>query len=329
VRRNVEATTATAQASLADLESARLLAQATLAQDYFLLRTADRQVAMLAEATAAYDKSLRLTQNRYRAGVAQKTDVVQAETQLRQTEAQLIDAGVQRSQLEHAIAVLIGRAPSTLTIAVNPLALNLPQTPTGVPSELLQRRPDVAAAERRVAAANAQIGVAQAAFFPTVTLGATGGFQSTQLSNLISSASRLWSFGPSLAASVFDAGLRRSQKESAIAAYDATVAQYKQTVLVGLQEVEDNLAALRILEREAAVQADAVKAARESVRLTENQYKAGTVSFLNVITAETIALSNEQTAVTLLGRQATAAVLLVKALGGGWHAPQAGLAESK
>jgi NodT family efflux transporter outer membrane factor (OMF) lipoprotein len=326
VRRSVESSTATAQASYADMEAAKLLAQATVAQDYFLVRTADRQIALLKDAVAAYRKSLQLTQNRYKAGVAQKTDVVQAETQLRQTEAQLVDAGVQRAQLEHAIAVLVGRAPANFAIAPNPLEFALPRTPPGVPSELLQRRPDIAGAERRMAAANAQIGVAQAAFFPTLTLSGSAGFRNTRLSDLLTSASRLWSFGPSLAASVFDAGLRESQKEAALAAYDATVAQYKQTVLVGMQEVEDNLAALRLLEQELSVQADAVKAARESVRLTENQYKAGTVSYLNVIQAETIALSNEQTAVNLLGRQATAAVLLVKALGGGWRYSGADLA---
>lgn len=325
VRRNVEASTATAQASYADMEAAKLLAQATVAQDYFLARTSDRQIALLKDAVAAYEKSLKLTQNRYKAGVAQKTDVVQAETQLRQTEAQVIDAGVQRAQLEHAIAVLIGRAPADFALAPNPIEFSLPRTPLGLPAELLQRRPDIAGAERRMASANAQIGVAQAAFFPTLTLSGSAGFRSTELSNLVSSATRLWSLGPSLAATLFDAGLRQSQKEAAMAAYDATVAQYKQTVLAGLQDVEDNLAALRLLEREIAVQADAVKAARESVRLTENQYKAGTVSYLNVIQAETIALSNEQTAVNLLGRQATAAVLLVKALGGGWQEPGQGV----
>ena len=318
VRRTVEAASATAQATAADLEAARLAAQAQLVQDWFLLRIADRQVQLLQETVAAYERNVQLTISRYKGGVAAKSDVVQAQTQLQQTMAQKIDAGVQRAQLEHAIALLIGKAPSDLTIPADPTPVTLPDIPAGVPSTLLERRPDVAGAERRAAAANAQIGVAEAAFYPSLTLTASGGFESSTLSTLFNSPSRFWSFGTALAQSLFDAGLRKAQKDVALASYDATVAQYRQTVLTSFQEVEDNLASLRILEQEALVQDDAVKSASESLRLTENQYKAGTLGYLNVITAETVALSNQLTAVGIEGRRATATVLLIKALGGWW-----------
>jgi NodT family efflux transporter outer membrane factor (OMF) lipoprotein len=323
VRRQVEASQATAEASAADLESVRLSAQATLAQDYFLLRITDAQQRLLDRTVAAYQRALQITRNRYAAGVVSKVDVIQAETQLKTTQAQAIDVGVQRAQLEHAIAVLIGRPPADFSLAPGRAAPRVPQIPAGVPSQLLERRPDIAGAERQVAAANAQIGVAEAAFFPTLALSASGGYQSTSFSKVLSAGNRFWSIGPALAGTLFDAGLRRAQSAQAIAAYDATVADYRQTVLTGFQQVEDNLAAQRILAREAVAQQAAVAAARLSVELSVNQYKAGTISYLNVVTAQATQLANELTAVNLEGRRLTASVGLIKALGGGWHEPGA------
>jgi NodT family efflux transporter outer membrane factor (OMF) lipoprotein len=328
VRRTVESNTASAQASAADLESARLSAQAALAQSYFQLRAVDADKRLLDDTVAALERSLQLTQNRYNAGVAAKVDVVQAQTQLKTTQAQALDVGVQRAQLEHAIALLVGRAPSDFSIPPGLLAAAAPPVPVGLPSALLERRPDVAAAERRVAAANAQIGVAKAAYFPSLTLSASGGYQSTNASTWFTAPSRFWSFGPQLAETLFDAGLRSAQTDQAIAAYDATVAAYRQTVLTGFQEVEDNVAALRILEEEATVQREALEAARQSLELTLNQYKAGTVSYLNVVTAQTTALASERTAVDILGRRLVASVLLVRALGGGWSAAALSTSES-
>jgi len=318
LRRALESSAAGAQASAADLAAARLSAQAELASDYFQLRVLDAQKQLLDDTATAFDKSLELTRNRYTAGVAAKVDLVQAETQLKSTQAQAIDTGVQRAQLEHAIAILIGKPPSEFSLAAVPLAVTMPRVPLGLPSELLERRPDVAAAERRAAAANARIGVAKAAYFPSLTLSGNTGFRSAAATDLFTASSRFWSIGPALAQSIFDAGLRRAQTEQAIAAYDATVAEYRQAVLAGFQEVEDNLAALRILGEEAEVQEGAVRAARESVLLTTNQYKAGIVSYINVVTVQTTQLNNERTAVGILGRRLVAAVTLVKALGGGW-----------
>lgn len=320
VRRTVESQQATAQASVADLESARLSAQAALAQSYFTLRELDAQRQLLDATVAADQKALQLTQNQYASGVASKVDVVQAETQLKTVQAQAIDVGVQRAQLEHAIAALIGTPASSFSLPVAPLTVVPPSIPVGVPSELLERRPDIAAAERQVAAANAQIGVAEAAFYPTLTLGASGGFDSSRFSDWLSWPSRLWAIGPAISELVYDGGLRRAEVLQARAAYDATVASYRQTVLTAFQAVEDNLAALRILQDEAQVQDEAVKAAQESVTLTTNQYKAGTVSYLNVIVTQTAALANESTAVAIRGRRMVASVLLIEALGGGWNA---------
>jgi len=320
IRRSVESNQASAQASAGDLENARLSFQAALAQDYFQLRELDAQKQLLTATVAAFQKSLELTEGLYAQGVASEADVLQAETQLKTTQAQLINVGVQRAQFEHAIAVLIGKPASDFSIPATPLAGTPPAIPVGVPSELLERRPDIAASERRVAAANAQIGVAEAAFYPSVTLNASLGLESSSLAKLFTAASRFWSVGGSISETVFDGGLRRAQTDFARAAYDATVATYRQTVLTAFQGVEDNLAALRILEDESRVQGEAVKAAERSVVLTTNQYKAGTVSYLNVITAQTIALTNETTAVQLLGQRMTAAVLLVQAVGGGWNA---------
>ncbi len=320
IRRTIEAGEATAQASVADVESAKLVAQAQLAEDYFLLRVQDAQIRLLNDTVDAYQRSLQLTRNQYAVGVAARADVAQAETQLKSTQAQAIDAGVQRAQLEHAIAVLLGKAPADFSVAAEIVPTEFPPIPPSLPSELLERRPDIAAAERRAAAANAQIGVAQAAFFPSLTLSATGGFQSSVLSKLFSLPSRYWSLGSDLAQTLFDAGLRRAQTDQAIATYDENVANYRQTVLGGFQEVEDNLAALRILEQEAVVQDEAVKAARESLTITLNQYRAGTANYLAVVIVQATALSNERTALAILGRRLTASVALIQALGGGWNA---------
>lgn len=318
VRRAIEAGDAQAQAAAADLESARLSATAALVQNYLALRVIDAQARLLDETVAAYVRFLKLTQNRYDAGVVGKSDVVLAETQLNSTQAQRVDLGVQRAQLEHAIAVLVGETPASLSIKPAPVVANLPQIPLGVPSELLQRRPDIASAERTVAAANARIGVAQSALYPSVTLSASTGLRAVTLPNLVSAPTFFWALGASAAQVLFDGGLRQAAVDQARAAFEAEVGLYRQAVLTSFQEVEDNLAALRILEEEAKLQAAAVAAARQSVQFAENRYKAGTASFLEVITVQAIALSNERAAVTLLGRRFLASVQLVRALGGGW-----------
>jgi NodT family efflux transporter outer membrane factor (OMF) lipoprotein len=318
IRRTVEASEAGAQASSADLKSVRLSMQATLAQDYFQLRALDAQKRLLDETVVAYQKTLELTKNRYASGIASRADVLLAETQLETTRAQAIEIGVQRSQTEHAIALLIGKPASSFSSPVAPLTAAPPPVPVGVPSELLERRPDIAAAERLVAAANAQIGVAEAAYYPTLTLAASGGFEGSRLSDWLSWSNRLWSIGSAIAETVFDAGLRGAMTDEARAAYDATVASYRQTVLTAFQEVEDNLAALRILEQEALVQDEAVNASRKLLEVTINQYKAGIVSYLNVIVAQAAELNNESAAVNILGRRMVASALLIKALGGGW-----------
>jgi len=321
IRRQIEAAEASANASAGDLASARLSLQAQLVTDYFALRLLDVQKQLLDDTVTAFRKSLELTNNRYNVGVAAKADVVQADAQLKSTLAQGVDLGVQRAQLEHAIAVLTGAAPSQLAIVPQPTyKAELPVIPPGLPSALLERRPDVAAAERRMAAANAQIGVAKAAYFPSLTLGATYGFRSSDAASWLTAPSHFWSFGPALAMSLFDAGLRRAQTAQAMAAYDATVANYRQTALTALADVEDNLAALRVLEEEAKLEQDAVDAARQSLELTVNQYKAGTVSFLNVVTVQAQLLAEERNAVNLVNRRLAATVALVRAIGGGWQA---------
>jgi NodT family efflux transporter outer membrane factor (OMF) lipoprotein len=322
IRRTVESSRAGAQATAADLESARLAVHAELAQDYWELRALDAETRLFEATVAAFTKSLELTRNRYASGVVSRADVLQAETQLKTTQAQAIDVGVQRAQLEHAIAVLLGEPASTFSVPVVPLATAPPDIPVSLPAALLERRPDIAAAERRMAAANAGIGIAEAAFFPTVTLSASAGFSASALASWLSWPSRFWAVGAALAETLFDAGLRRAQTDQARAAYDASVASYRQTVLTGFQEVEDNLAALRILEEEARVQDEAVSAARQSVAVTTNQYRAGVVCYLDVVVAQTTALANERTAVDIAGRQMTASVLLVKALGGSWRATE-------
>ena len=320
IRRTVEANDATTQASIADLAAARLSAQALLVQDYLLLRVQDAEIQLLRDTVAGYERSLQLTRNQYSAGVVARGDVAQAEAQLKSTQAQALDATIQRAQFEHAVAVLTGKPPAELALAPKALVAVFPDVPPALPSELLERRPDIAASERRVASANARIGVAQAAYFPALSLSAAGGFQSSVIGNLLSWPSRFWSLGPALAQTIFDAGLRDAQKAGAIATYDETVANYRATVLAGFQEVEDNLSTLRILEQEAAVQADAVKAARESAAIAVNQYKAGITSYLTVVVLQASALSSERAALGIVGRRLTASVALVKALGGGWNA---------
>ncbi len=320
VSRSVEASQAAAQASAADLANARLSLQSELAQSYFQLRALDAQRRLLDDTVEAYAKSLELTRNRYVAGVVSRADVAQAETQLKSTQAQAIDLGVQRAQLEHAIAVLLGKPPSQFALSPAPLNVLPPAIPPGLPAELLERRPDVAAAERRMAAATAQIGVARAAYFPTVTLSATYGLQSASRSNWLTAPSRFWSLGPALAETLFDGGKRAALSDEAVANYDASVASYRASVLTAFREVEDNLVALRLLEQEAEVQADAVRAADQALELTLNQYRAGTVASLQVVAAQTAALANQRAAADLAGRRVSARVLLVKALGGGWAA---------
>ena len=329
IRRSVEASRDNAQASQADLAAAQLSAQAELAQDYFLLRSQDAQKKLLDDTVESYQKALELTRNRYAGGIAAKSDLLQAETQLKTAKAQAIDLGVQRAQLEHAIALLIGKPASSFAIAAVPLVGVFPAIPAGLPSQLLERRPDIASAERHMAAANAQIGVAQAAYYPNLSLSASAGLEAVTLANWFSWPSRFWAVGTALSQTVFDGGLRRAQTEQARAAYDATVANYRQTVLTGFQEVEDNLAALRILEAEAKAQEDAVVASRETLAVTLNQYRAGIVSYLNVIVSQTTALSNERVAVGILARRQSACVLLIKALGGGWDASDLGAEAAK
>ncbi len=325
VRRSVESSEASAAASLADLGATRLSAQAALVQAYLQLRVLDEQKRLLDATVAAYEKSLQLTQNRYAVGVAGQADVAVARTQVESTRAQSIDLDWQRGQLEHAIAVLMGQAPSQFSLPPTVFALQLPQIPVGLPSELLERRPDVAAAERRAAAANAQIGVAQAAWFPSLTLSADGGFRNGQFAELLTAPARFWSLGPALALTIFDGGAREAQVEQARASYDAQAAAYRQTALTGLREVEDYLIQLRVMENEQVVQRRALESARESLRLTQNQYKAGLVDYLSVAVVDATALNSERNALSLLGNRFAASVNLIVALGGGWEGlPPAG-----
>jgi len=325
VQRSVEAGEAAAQASAADLAGARLSIQAELVQDYLQLRITDAQKDLLLQTVQEYRKALALTRSQYAAGVVTGADVALAETQLQSTRAQAIDLDVQRAQFEHAIAILTGRAPAEVSIAARPadeLGLALPLVPAGLPSQLLERRPDIAAAERRAAAANASIGVAQSAYFPNLLLSAGGGFAGSSFSQWLTAPSRIWSLGAALAATIFDGGARRAQTDTAVAAYDAAVAQYKRTVLAGMQEVEDNLVVLRVLGEERAVQDSAVRAARVAARASLAQYRAGTATYLAVVTSQSALLTNQRTAVQLLGRQLAASAALVKALGGSWDAAE-------
>ncbi|HET8730616.1 MAG TPA: efflux transporter outer membrane subunit, partial [Moraxellaceae bacterium] len=295
IRRSVEAGDASAEASRAELAAALLSAQAELAQDYFQLRVVDAQSALYERSVADYQRSLQITQNQFAVGIGTRADVARAETQLLTTQAQAVDLGVQRTQLEHAIALLIGATPGQFQLPPAPLPAALPAVPDGVPSDLLERRPDIAAAERQVAAANASIGVARSAYFPALTLSGSGGLEAARLADLFDSPTRVWSVGAALAGTLFDGGLRAAQSDAAVAAYDAQVAAYRQTVLGSLQEVEDNLSTLRLLEQEAEVQDRAVQASEEATTLAFNQYKAGTASYLAVVTAQATALGNERT----------------------------------
>ncbi|CAN7547038.1 efflux transporter outer membrane subunit [Trinickia sp. LjRoot230] len=324
VSRTVSAQRAGAEGAAADLANARLSAQATLAQTYFQLRALDSQQKLLDDTVTAYEQALKLAQNQYAQGVAARSDVIQAQTQLQSAQAAAIDNGVARAQDEHAIAVLVGEPASTFAMAPDPLDAQPPEVPVELPSVLLERRPDIAAAERRAAAANEQIGVAMAAYFPSLTLSAQGGFQSSVLSNLLTLPSRFWTVGPSLAATLFDAGLRHAQTEAARAAYDQQVALYRQTVLAAFQNVEDNFASQRILAREIVVQRQAVDSARQALAIVTNEYKAGTVGYVNVLTAQTTAFSAEQKLASLAGQRMVSSVGLVKALGGGWDVAQIG-----
>jgi len=318
VRRTVEAARHEAQATAADLETARLSLQAELALDYFELRAADAQKQLLDETVKAFEAALRLTTNRFEGGAAPKSDVAQAQTQLDTTKAQATDVTVQRAQLEHAIATLIGKPPAAFGLSPRPLATPPPDIPVGMPSQLLERRPDIAAAERRVAEANQQIGIAKAAYYPTVMLNASVGFEGSSFGNLFNASSLLWSVGASITQTIIDGGRRRATSDAAIAAYDATVAAYRQTTLSAFQQVEDNLAALRILEQEAQEQRRAVQSAELSLQLFTNRYRGGVDNYLQVITAQTVTLANQRNEIDILRRRMDASVLLVKAIGGGW-----------
>ena len=320
VQRTVEARNASAQASAGDLEAARLSAQAQLAQTYFALRSLDSQQDLLERTLIDYERSVKLTQNQYDAGIVAKANLILAQTQLKSTQAQALDLGVQRAQFEHAIALLVGKAPAELSIDHGQLMASVPNLPVALPSALLERRPDIAAAERRMAAANAETGVATAAYYPNLSFSASAGARTSVLGKLISLPNRFWSLGPSLAATLFDGGARRAQVAQATAAYDGTVAAYRQVVLTGFQEVEDQLATLRILAQEAVVQDEAMQLARRSVALANNQYKAGVVTYLNVVQIQATALNAERTVIELLNRRLAASVLLIRALGGGWDA---------
>ena len=320
IRRSVNASAYTSQSTAALLQNARLLYQSELAQDYFQLHGIDGDAALLEATVKSYQEALALTRNRYAGGVASDSDVAQAETQLYTAQAQLTDVAVQRAQLEHAIAVLTGKPPAEFAIPRAPSEVSPPPIPVGLPSALLERRPDIAETERQAAAANEQIGIAKAAFFPTLTLAATAGVESSSFLNWITFPSRFWTLGPQLAQTLFDAGKRKAQVEQAQASYDAVAANYRQTVLTAFQQVEDNLAALRILADESAVLDRAVSSAERSVTVSNAQYKGGVANYLQVITVQTIALANHRSAIDVQTRRLTACVLLIEALGGGWNA---------
>jgi NodT family efflux transporter outer membrane factor (OMF) lipoprotein len=318
VRSNVESFRAQAQASAADLATVNLSVHAQLALFYFQARSLDAQEQLLNSTVAQYEQALQLNQSRFEGGVGSEVEVEQARTQLETTRAQAQDVGVQRAQFEHAVAVLIGKPPASYSLPPLPLTTPPPAIPVGVPSELLERRPDIASAERQMAAANARIGVAKAAYYPLLNLTAAGGLESGTITTLFTGPSALWTVGGAALQTVFDAGRRRAASDQAVAAYDQTVASYRETVLTGFQQVEDNLAALRILEKEAQTQNEAVVAAQKSLELSIKRYNGGVTSYLEVTVAQTAALSDEVTAVNILGRRMVAAVQLVQAVGGGW-----------
>jgi NodT family efflux transporter outer membrane factor (OMF) lipoprotein len=323
IRRTVSASKEETQASAADLQTANLSLHAELAVDYFELRSSDVQEQLLDDTVKAYTDALQLTQSRFDGGAAPKSDVAQARTQLDGAQVQDTDITVMRAQYEHAIATLIGKPPAEFSITPAPkTALQLPVIPVGLPASLLERRPDIAAGERRVAEANDQIGIARAAFFPSLVLGASGGFTGTTITNWFNWPSRMWAIGGTASQTIFDAGRRRAVSEGAIANYDGTVASYRQTTLTAFQEVEDNLAALRILEKEAQQQQEATTSAQESLQLFTNRYEGGVDNYLQVITAQTVLLTNQRNDIDIERRRMDASVLLVKAVGGGWDTSQ-------
>ncbi len=321
IRRSITSSAAAAQLSDAQLENARLSYQGELAEDYFELRGTDGEKELLETTVKSYEEYLKLTQDRFNSGVASGSDVAQAQTQLETTRAQLIDYEVARAQYEHAIAVLAGKAPSEVSISYSPIKITPPPVPVGLPSQLLERRPDIAAAERQMAEANEQIGIAKAAYYPLIgltTSNAPFGLESTSFVHWLTWPSRFWSVGPGLSETIYDAGKRRATLNQSIAAYDATVANYRQTVLTAFQAVEDNLAALRVLENEAKAEDVAVQAAQNALDISTYQYKAGTVNYLTVITEQAILLSDQVQALSILTRRMSSSVLLIEALGGGW-----------
>jgi len=322
IRRNVEASKASWQASEAALAAAQLSAQAELATDYFALRAQDQLQTLLNDTVAAQEQSLKITESRYKFGVAARADVVTAQTQLLGSQSQQVSAGIQRALIEHAIAVLVGQQPAAFALASAPMRTDIPTVPPGLPSELLERRPDVAQAERRVASANAEIGVAMTAFFPSLTITGSDDYTGGTLSRLFTVPNRVWGFGPQLAQSLFAGGLHRAQLAAARASYQMSVDDYRQTVLAGFQQVEDELATLRILEKQAVIEDQAVAAAREAEQLTLNQYKAGTVPYSSVIAAQTTTLQARETALNVLTSRFNASIALIEALGGGWDAQQ-------
>ena len=322
IRRSVAANVAIAQASAADLESARLLYQSELASDYFQVQGLDADRVLLEQTVRSYEEYLKLTQDRFQGGVVSMADVALAQTQLEGARAQLTDVGIARAQFEHAIAVLTGHAPSELSISPATTEPSPPTVPVGLPSSLLERRPDVASAERRVAAANQQIGVAKAAFYPVISLGGSAGSQAVAIADLFASPTRLWSVGVQVAATLFDGGRRRAQVKVTEAAYDTTVANYKETVLTGFQQVEDALSDLRILAQETEIVDRAVVAAQQSLDISTTQYRGGLANYLQVITAQTSLLQNQRESVDLHTRRLLGSVSLIQALGGGWTASQ-------
>ncbi len=319
LRRGREVARASEQASAADLESARLSARSQLATSYFQVRTLDAQQGLLADTVAAYERALQITKNRLAAGVVTPADVAQAQSQLESAKTSLLDTQLSRAQTEHAVALLVGKAPIDFALEPGELTGRVPEVPAGLPSALLQRRPDIASAERRMAASNAQIGVAVAAFYPNLTLSAQGGYQSSSFSDWFSLPHRIWSVGPQLAGTLFDGGARTAAKRQAEAVYDAEVATYRQIVLTAFQQVEDNLVALRILADEQKTQEAARNAARTSLNIVSNQYRAGIVTYLEVVQAQTTLLSAENNLLNIRNRRLAASVGLVKALGGGWE----------
>ncbi len=295
-----------------------------LVTSYLQLRATDVDLDLYEHSIVSYERALTITQNRYDAGVAQRTDVTQAQSQLESARAAAFDLAVTRHTLEHAIAVLVGRPPSELTIERTNALPDVPESPAIVPAALLERRPDIAAAERRTAAANAQIGVARAAYFPDLTLTGTGGYESSEFSTLFRAPNRFWSLGPNLAQTIFDAGAIHAQVKQNIAAYDFNVATYRQTVLTAFQDVEDNLSTLKLLAQESQAEIKAAEAAEKTLDITQNQYQAGTVDYLNVVTAQQTALTAERSVRDLANRRLTASVGLLKALGGGWKTSDSG-----